>query len=142
MTSKPSRSSAVTDIPLIVVSISGDEWDKVAMLDAGADDYLTKPYGIEELLARIRVALRRSSQGPPRSPRRSTTTDFTIDVADRRWMRSGGTEIPPHPHQGAWSRLAARAAPAAALTDKAETVLACTCGDPSPSTKRSTSGST
>jgi two-component system, OmpR family, KDP operon response regulator KdpE len=84
---------AVTDVPLIVVSFSSDELHKVAMLDAGADDYLTKPYGIEELLARIRVALRRSSQGMPAITPPISTPDFTIDVADRRWMRSDGTEI-------------------------------------------------
>jgi two-component system KDP operon response regulator KdpE len=49
-------------VPIIVVSARGREDDKVAALDAGADDYLTKPFGINELLARIRVALRRSTQ--------------------------------------------------------------------------------
>jgi two-component system, OmpR family, KDP operon response regulator KdpE len=84
---------AVTDIPLIVVSSSGEEWDKVAMLDAGADDYLTKPYGIEELLARIRVLLRRSPPATATTVAPVTTPDFTIDVADRRWTRSDGTEV-------------------------------------------------
>jgi len=84
---------AVTDVPLIVVSVLDDEWDKVAMLDAGADDYLTKPYGIEELLARIRVALRRSPPETPASAPPVTTPDFTIDVADRRWTRSDGAEV-------------------------------------------------
>ena len=49
------------DTPIVVLSVVGDERTKVAALDAGADDYLTKPFGIEELLARIRVALRRGS---------------------------------------------------------------------------------
>jgi two-component system KDP operon response regulator KdpE len=84
---------ALTDIPIIVVSASGDEWDKVAMLDAGADDYLTKPYGIEELLARVRVALRRSAHGETADAPPITTPDFTLDVADRRWTRSDGAEI-------------------------------------------------
>jgi len=84
---------AVTDVPVIVVSVSGEEWDKVAMLDAGADDYLTKPYGIEELLARIRVALRRSRAETPTTAPPVTTPDFTIDVADRRWTRSDGAEV-------------------------------------------------
>ena len=49
------------DTPIVVLSVVGDERTKVAALDAGADDYLTKPFGIEELLARVRVALRRGS---------------------------------------------------------------------------------
>jgi len=48
-------------MPIIILSVRGDEKDKVRALDEGADDYVTKPFGIEELLARIRVALRRSA---------------------------------------------------------------------------------
>ncbi len=55
------------DMPIIILSVRGDEKDKVRALDEGADDYITKPFGVEELLARIRVALRRSA---------STTTDI------------------------------------------------------------------
>ena len=58
----------VLDAPIIVLSARGLERDKVAALDAGADDYLTKPFGVEELLARLRVALRHramASAGPP-----------------------------------------------------------------------------
>ena len=51
-----------TDVPIIVISVRDSEEDKVAALDAGADDYLTKPFGASELLARIRVALRRSNK--------------------------------------------------------------------------------
>lgn len=51
-----------TQTPIIILSVRDSEKDKVAALDAGADDYLTKPFGIEELLARIRVALRHKSQ--------------------------------------------------------------------------------
>ena len=51
-----------TQVPIIVLSVRDSERDKVAALDRGADDYLTKPFGIEELLARIRVALRHSAQ--------------------------------------------------------------------------------
>ena len=85
---------AVTDIPIVVVSTSGEEWDTVAMLDAGADDYLAKPYGVEEFLARLRALLRRvhvhehEQVDPP-----VMTDDFTIDVADRRWSRRDGTEV-------------------------------------------------
>jgi two-component system KDP operon response regulator KdpE len=52
-----------TQIPIIIVSVREQETDKIAALDAGADDYLTKPFGAGELLARIRVALRRAGQG-------------------------------------------------------------------------------
>jgi len=51
-----------TDVPIIVISVRDSEEDKVAALDAGADDYLTKPFGTSELLARIRVALRRANK--------------------------------------------------------------------------------
>src|SRR5512138_1263765 len=50
-----------TQIPIIILSVRDSERDKVAALDMGADDYLTKPFGIEELLARVRVALRHSA---------------------------------------------------------------------------------
>ena len=56
-------------IPIIVISARGQERDKVAALDAGADDYLTKPFGVEELLARMRVALRHAARaGAPEEP--------------------------------------------------------------------------
>jgi len=51
-----------TQIPIIILSVRGSESDKIAALDAGADDYLTKPFGVGELLARLRVAIRRSLQ--------------------------------------------------------------------------------
>jgi two-component system, OmpR family, KDP operon response regulator KdpE len=50
--------------PIIVLSVMGEEQDKVRVLDAGADDYVTKPFGVEELMARIRVALRRGAAAP------------------------------------------------------------------------------
>ena len=51
-----------SQIPIIIVSVREQEKDKIAALDAGADDYLTKPFGVGELLARLRVAIRRSAQ--------------------------------------------------------------------------------
>ena len=54
--------------PIIIISARAQEQDKVQALDAGADDYLTKPFGAEELLARIRVALRHATQAPADSP--------------------------------------------------------------------------
>jgi two-component system KDP operon response regulator KdpE len=83
---------AQTDIPILVVFASADEWDRVAILDAGADDCLAKPFGIEELLARLRAVLRRSAPPQP-ADQPLTTPDFTVDVADRRWVRSDGIEV-------------------------------------------------
>jgi two-component system KDP operon response regulator KdpE len=57
-----------TTVPILVLSARGREEDKVAALDAGANDYLTKPFGVRELFARIRVALRHGRTGPPDVP--------------------------------------------------------------------------
>jgi len=70
-----------TTIPIIVVSVREREDDKVAALDAGADDYLTKPFGVSELMARIRVAVRRSAQ-PDNEPI-FQIGDLTVDLARR-----------------------------------------------------------
>jgi two-component system KDP operon response regulator KdpE len=83
---------AQTDIPILVVSATGEEWDKVAVLDAGADDYLTKPFGVEELLARLRVALRRVTRTDVEDTA-VITADFTVHLHDRRWLQRDGTEV-------------------------------------------------
>jgi two-component system KDP operon response regulator KdpE len=83
---------ALTTAPILVVNPSGVEAAKVAALDAGADDYLTKPVGTEELLARLRVVLRRLSP-PENEDVRVTTPDWTIHLADRRLVRKDGTEV-------------------------------------------------
>jgi two-component system KDP operon response regulator KdpE len=83
---------AQTDIPILVVSATADEWDKVAVLDAGADDYITKPFGVEELLARLRAVFRRSRH-PATTDEPVTTAEFAIHLADRRWIRADGAEI-------------------------------------------------
>ena len=70
-----------TTIPIIVVSVREREDDKVAALDAGADDYLTKPFGVSELMARIRVAVRRSAQ--PGNEPVYQIGDLTVDLARR-----------------------------------------------------------
>src|SRR5215210_2095602 len=56
---------AISQLPIIVLSVRGEESTKVQALDAGADDYVTKPFGMDELLARIRAALRRASTDKP-----------------------------------------------------------------------------
>jgi two-component system, OmpR family, KDP operon response regulator KdpE len=83
---------AQTDIPILVVSAAAGEGDKVAVLDAGADDYLTKPFGVEELMARLRVALRRVSRADVEELV-VTTEDFTVFLSDRRWLQRDGTEV-------------------------------------------------
>ncbi len=80
-------------VPIVVLSARGLERDKVAALDAGADDYLTKPFGVEELLARLRVALRHAaSAGAGQAGPVFTTGDLEVDLAGRR-ARVGGQEV-------------------------------------------------
>ncbi len=76
-----------SSVPIIVLSVRDREADKVAALDAGADDYVTKPFGMDELLARLRAALRRVT--PADEPIVVETPDFTIDLAARRVTRAG-----------------------------------------------------
>ncbi|MGZ8397527.1 MAG: response regulator [Gemmatimonadales bacterium] len=79
--------------PIIVLSARGQEQDKVRALDLGADDYITKPFGVEELLARIRVALRHASLPPGGAPEPVFTAgDLTVDLAKRQVLR-GGQEV-------------------------------------------------
>jgi len=76
-----------TSTPIIVLSAWGQESKKVAALDAGADDYVTKPFGMDELLARLRAAVRRASPAPDEPV--VATGDFTVDLADKRVTRAG-----------------------------------------------------
>ena len=73
-----------TQVPIIVVSARGREDDKVAALDAGADDYVTKPFGVRELLARLRVALRHGSRAGDHDEPRITVGDVEVDLEKRR----------------------------------------------------------
>jgi len=77
-------------IPVIVLSARSTSAEKVAALDAGADDYVTKPFGMEELLARIRAAVRRGAPVASEVVEAVTTDDFTVDLAAHRVLR--GTE--------------------------------------------------
>jgi two-component system, OmpR family, KDP operon response regulator KdpE len=76
-----------TSTPIIVLSAWGQETQKVAALDAGADDYVTKPFGMDELLARLRAAVRRASPAPDEPV--VTTGDLTVDLARKRVTRAG-----------------------------------------------------
>jgi two-component system KDP operon response regulator KdpE len=76
-----------TTVPIIVLSARGAEHDKVAALDAGADDYVTKPFGMDELFARLRAALRRVA--PSEEAAVVVTPDFTVDLAAKTVSRDG-----------------------------------------------------
>jgi two-component system KDP operon response regulator KdpE len=82
-----------TSTPIIVLSVWGQEHQKVAALDAGADDYVTKPFGMDELLARLRAAVRRASPAPDEPVVK--TPDFTVDLAAKRVLRDsdGGGDV-------------------------------------------------
>jgi two-component system, OmpR family, KDP operon response regulator KdpE len=80
-----------SDIPIVVVSKLTEEWDKVLALDAGADDYLTEPYGVDELLARLRATMRRFARAIDDQP--VVTEDFTVFVRDRRFVMADGVEV-------------------------------------------------
>jgi len=77
-----------TEMPIIILSARVGEHDKVQALDAGADDYLTKPFGVAELLARLRAALRRTARAESESPVVSFA-DVVFDLASRQVTRAG-----------------------------------------------------
>jgi two-component system KDP operon response regulator KdpE len=83
------RLRKTSTVPIIVLSARGSETDKVRALDLGADDYVTKPFGPEELLARIRVALRRKEHARIEESGQISAGDLTIDYDRRRVVRSG-----------------------------------------------------
>jgi two-component system KDP operon response regulator KdpE len=85
-----------SDAPVIVLSAVGEERQKIEALDAGADDYVTKPFGVEELLARLRAVLRRRS-GPSQEPVLEIG-ELRIDVADRR-VSVAGKRVKLSPHE-------------------------------------------
>lgn len=78
-----------TQVPIIVLSARHGEEAKVSALDAGADDYLTKPFGMDELLARLRANLRRAEAAAGTGEPRIDAGDFTVDLAAHRVIREG-----------------------------------------------------
>jgi len=81
-----------SQVPIIVISARGQEADKVAALDAGADDYVTKPFGVDELLARIRVALRHRERSADNPDPVFESGDLRVDL-HRRQVFAGGREV-------------------------------------------------
>jgi len=81
-----------SDVPIIMLSVRGSERDKVRALDAGADDYVVKPFSSEELLARIRANLRRSGQGDESRPGSFHSADLAVDFQRRR-VTAGGKRV-------------------------------------------------
>ena len=79
-------------VPIVVLSARGQEADKIAALDAGADDYLTQPFGIGELLARMRVALRHRTTREEAARSEFTAGNLHVDLA-RRLVRVAGQEV-------------------------------------------------
>jgi two-component system KDP operon response regulator KdpE len=73
-----------SDVPIIILTVRNTEKEKVEALDAGADDYVSKPFGMQELLARIRAALRRAPSSAESGPQGFVSQDLEIDFAGRR----------------------------------------------------------
>ncbi|MGH2636699.1 MAG: response regulator [Actinomycetota bacterium] len=82
------RLRSFSEVPIIVLSVRDRQSDKVAALDAGADDYVTKPFGVDEVLARARAAIRRSQSGEP-SPPLLVFGDVAVDLGRRLVTKDG-----------------------------------------------------
>jgi len=78
-----------SSVPILILSVREEEPDKVAALDLGADDYLTKPFGVGELLARVRALLRRAEAASDARPAHYLVGDVEIDLGERRVRRDG-----------------------------------------------------
>jgi two-component system KDP operon response regulator KdpE len=96
-----------SQVPIVVISARGKEEDKVAALDAGADDYLTKPFSVKELLARVRVALRHGAQRAGQTSPILEVGALRIDQ-DRREVRVDGREVHVTPTEYSLLTLLAR----------------------------------
>jgi two-component system KDP operon response regulator KdpE len=86
------RIRTLSSVPIIVLSVKGEERSKVEALDSGADDYVTKPFGIDELMARVRAALRRSAPGAAEETSSFALGDFRVDL-DARRVHINGQEV-------------------------------------------------
>lgn len=88
------RVRAISQVPIIILSAKGEEKTKVEALDIGADDFVTKPFGIDELLARVRASLRRANAGTTNGADKTLfeTGDFRVDL-DSRVVTVHGSEI-------------------------------------------------
>ena len=111
-----------TDAPIIVLSARAGERDKVNALDAGADDYVTKPFGVEELLARLRAVLRRTGTDHNAVAELIATPDFTIYLSDRRLVTTAGDEV--HLTRVEWRIIELLAEHAGHLVPRDELLLA------------------
>jgi two-component system KDP operon response regulator KdpE len=103
---------AWTNVPIVVLSAREQSQEKVAALDAGADDYVVKPFGTEELLARLRAAIRRSRPVP--APVTIATDSFTIDLSAGR-VTAAGTDVRLTPTE--WNLLEVLARHAGRVVD-------------------------
>jgi DNA-binding response OmpR family regulator len=83
------RLRATSSVPIIVITARGDEIDRVLGLELGADDYLVKPFGIRELIARIRAVLRRAAPGGPEPADTVVHGDLEVDTRTRRVLVAG-----------------------------------------------------
>ena len=81
-----------SDVPIIIVTVRREESEKVELLDAGADDYITKPFGKQEVLARIRAALRRAPASGASGPQPFISDDLEIDFETRK-VRAGNKNV-------------------------------------------------
>jgi len=88
------RVRALSQVPIIILSAKGEEKTKVEALDIGADDFVTKPFGIDELLARVRASLRRANAGPTNGAAQTLleSGDFHVDL-DSRAVTVRGSEV-------------------------------------------------
>ena len=90
------RLRLVSEVPIIILSVRGGESDKVGALDLGADDYITKPFSMNELLARVRAALRRKPPTEPCNETLLTAGDFRLDLTEfRAWVRGEEVRLTP-----------------------------------------------
>src|SRR5262249_27188976 len=88
---------AQSSTPIVVLTVRGGEREKVAALDLGADDYVTKPFGVEELLARIRVELRHAARPARGAEAVFRTGELSVDLEHRRGSTRGGAGAPAPP---------------------------------------------